>query len=781
MPARPSWLLSSLLCFALSGFPLGAAAQVGAVEAELRDIESDADNLAHIEMQRSRLRSDTHVEERLTDGELFYRLQDYVRASVIFTDIVENHQGHTAYPDALFLLGDSLFRWGDHLGARTRFRQVIDRADEGRFRPYVQRSLGRLIEIAIHTRDFDGVDGYFARLSQLPPTEIEAATAYFRAKYLYNLAVDATVGADPEVVVPALDPDALERARVAFEAVSPRSDYYIQARYFVGVIFTLRGQYPQAGEAFKRVVATEATTEEQRTVQELGALALGRVHYQADQLEEAFAAYQQIPRVSARFDVALYEIAWAYIRQGDSSRAERALELLSVATPNSKYIPDAKLLRGNLLLRDGRFKDALKTFGDVSDEFDPVREQLNALLLKHEDPGAHFRELVRENLDAFDVNAFLPPLALRWSETNGDMERAMAALSDFADARRLVTETDDMVRRLNSALAAKNSVNIFRDLKAHRERTVGLRNKLANAQAKLIKADAAATKGLGSAELTSVRERRRELETQLGGAPTSAADFQKRSRIADRSFSKLTRQLSELEVQLMGMEAKIVATDRFIEDGFKSAEEAAGVAAYRQELAGQRSAVEEYRERVRTIKVDVESGRLQVGVGDDSFERETRLREEHRALVAKERSLIASLGGRPSSAVDGLFRQVARVSDKLDAHDARVDAVVAERTAEMRKVLDEESVNLDGYRARMTELQTTTEGVIGGIAYANFSSVQQRFYNLVMRADVGAIDVTWAEREEHRRRVEMLTRDRTTSIKALDAEFAEIMDSGSTN
>ena len=120
--------------------------------------------------------------------------------------------------------------------------------------------LGRLIEIAIHIRDFDGIDHYFDRLAQLPPTEVEAATAYFRAKYLYNVAVPFDQVAQPDAPLPQPDPQKLEAARLAFEAVSDRSPYYAQARYFVGVIYTLRGQYSQAIDAFQRVLPLAATT-----------------------------------------------------------------------------------------------------------------------------------------------------------------------------------------------------------------------------------------------------------------------------------------------------------------------------------------------------------------------------------------------------------------------------------------------------------------------------------------------------------------------------------------
>jgi hypothetical protein len=87
-----------------------------------------------------------------------------------------------------------------------------------------------------------------------------------------------------------------------------------------------------------------------------------------------------------------------------------------------------------------------------------------------------------------------------------------------------------------------------------------------------------------------------------------------------------------------------------------------------------------------------------------------------------------------------------------------------------------ETRNVEGYRGQLATLETEAEDVVGGVTFANFSLVRARFYDLVLRADVGTIDVSWAEREEHRTRVEMLTRSRAFEIQALDDEFQEIMD-----
>ena len=792
-PQQPHrWLLSAGLAtlIATSGATFGTALPVSQARAQdlpsigrqVTQLEADARNLSKLPVRRTSLRSPTYVEERLTDGELFYRLHDYTRSSIIFTDIVDSHPQHRAFPDALFLLADSLFRAGDVLGARTRFRQIIDRADERAFRPYVQRALGRLIEISIRTRDFDGVEELFQRLSRLPPSEIEAATQYFRAKYLYNRAVptdEVMRDSAGSTTVPQVDQAALDESRQAFEAVQERSPYYLQARYFVGVIFTLKGQYPQAIDAFRRVLRGAATTPEHEEIIVLTQIALGRLYYETDRLDQAVEAYQRVPRTSTQFDVALYEIAWVHIRQGDSTQAERALEVLSVAAPESRFIPDGKILRGNLLLRNGRFADANTVFREVSQQFGPVRRELDAMIASHDDPRAYFRDLVRNNMENFDANAFLPPLATRWARTEGDMGRALAVLSDLGECRSLVRDTTELIDRLNAVLGSPNRINAFADLREQRQMSISARNRLARARRQLIAIEGS---GAASGELEQVRSERRRVEELLGNLPTSDEDFAARSDRLLNRYRSLDRDARNLEVELMGMEARITATTRFMADTASARTDAAGAEALASELRIQQQAIVAYREQIDQIHLMVERARLQVGVGDERYMRDDRTRQEYSRLVERERELIRqSGGGARLSESDAIFAKIQRIEQTLDQKDRVIDEVVAERTAEIQRVIDEETLKVSGYRTQLAALEGETVEVVGEITYANFSQVRQRFYDLVLRADVGRIDVSWAQREEHRMRVEMLTRERTRDMQALDDEFREIMDEGATS
>jgi tetratricopeptide (TPR) repeat protein len=767
MPVRRRALVVAIAALC-STFSAAARAQdLDTITRETTAIEGQVDALLREPLEARGRRSPTHVEERLTDGELFYRLRDFVRASIIFTDIVDNYPDHAAYSDALFLLADSLFRASDYLGARTRFREVITRSSDPRFRPFIQRALGRLIEIAIHTRDFDGIEEVFRQLSTLPPAEVEAATAYFRAKYLFSRAVPTEdVLRDPTAQA-RIDIAQLDQARAAFEGVAPGSPYYPQALYFIGVVYTVREQYPQAIDAFTRVLRTESTTPEHQEIVELTHLALGRLYYETDQLDQAIEAYQAVPRTSSRFDVALYEIAWVYIRLGDSVRAERALEVLGLAAPDSRFIPDGKLLRANLLLRNGRLEEAERVFQEVYREFNPVRRELDDLLRAHEaDPIAYFRGLVHENLDVFDANAFLPPTAQRWARLEGDMDRALETLSDLAQARQLVTETSRLVERLTAALAAPNRVAVFADLRRQRERSTQLRNRITRLRRSIL----AAERGSGGAELEAIRGQRRELERFLDRMPTTDEEVAAQDDEVLGQVRRLERELARLEVELLGIEARVTGIEHFLDSPNRTPNPDAD-RAVRAEVSNHRASVREYRRQIQELRIALEAARLGVGVGDDRYVRQERARAEYNQLAERERQL-----GGGGARGDELFRRLAAAERRLDERDGEIERVADERVADIRRQIDEESRRIVGYQQALAELDREAEEVIGAVSYQSFRQVQRRFYDLVLRSDVGRIDVAWAVREEHRMRVEMLTRERQREIQALDDEFREIMD-----
>ena len=773
------WLLLSLLATGMLTGGLPAAAQdLPALERELSDIDASVRRLRSRPLRTQKLRSPTYVEERLADGELFYRLKDYLRASVILTDVVEHYPSHRAYPDALMLLGESLYSAGDVYGARTRFRQILDQSEKQAYQSYLQRALGRLIDIALRTRDFRGVEEYFDRLNRIPPSQIEAATLYAKAKYLYNRAVEPDLSASADDFKGSAlikNPQELAQAQAAFQTVPVKSAYRPQADYFLGVIATLRNDHAAALKAFHRVVAAKSKSSELEPVRDLGYLALGRLYYETVKLKDAARAYQSVPRTSPHFDTALYEVAWVYIRQGDSLRAERSLEVLALAAPNSRYVPDAKVLRGNLLLRNGNFAGSTKAFDEVISVVSPVNRQLQDVVERHADPQAYVRGLVQEDLEAFDLHDFVPRKALMWAEPDVNMQRAMRVIADFGEANRALRETEQLVSRLDGALRAENRVNIFSDLRILSEQSVLLHNRLHRARSKL----SGAYRGGEDAqtELGEIRRERKRLEGLLRDLPLDPEALKERERKARALHSQLSGELRELEVEISGITARLVALDTMAKNPPKALIQNQKL---RDDLAAelkqQHELMANYAQRIAALRLGIEQATLRVGMGDERYKYDESQRNAYRRLVQREHELLSGGAGRLNTRGDQMLLRAERTEQTLDSYDSQVNLAANERAEDMLRKVGEEVVKLEDYHTQIASLGGEAHDVVGDVAYAGFVHLQKRFRDLVLRAEVGKVDLAWAEREEHRMRVEALTTDRAREIQALDDEFREIMD-----
>src|SRR5262249_16990488 len=138
-----------------------ATQQINSVSAGLGSIQAA--------IQKSR-GAEASPAQRIADAVLLLGSKDYARAANVLNEVVEKYPDHpTAFPDALSLLGETYFRSHQYLSARRVFRQVVDRGGEARFAPYQAKALGRLVDIALRTKDYSSLDEIFASMNKVPP------------------------------------------------------------------------------------------------------------------------------------------------------------------------------------------------------------------------------------------------------------------------------------------------------------------------------------------------------------------------------------------------------------------------------------------------------------------------------------------------------------------------------------------------------------------------------------------------------------------------------------
>jgi tetratricopeptide (TPR) repeat protein len=718
------------------------------------------------------------AEQSIADAVLLMGVKDYDRAADVLNQVVEKYQQHpTAYADAVNLLGETYFESAQYLSARRLFDQILDGSDN-RFAPYRERAAIRLVDVALRLKEFDRLDALFARLANVQGAQ--SGLSYAMAK---GQIAQGRLGA----------------AATSLQSVAADSQFVHQAKYLSGVVAVQEaappdppegkkpeavpaGTYAKAVNAFRAVTQLPPDTKEHRHVIDLAWLAIGRLLYEQNEFTQAVDAYNRIDRSSPEFGTMLYELAWVYVRLGDVVRAQRALEVLSVAAPNSQDVADASLLRGDLLLRAGQFDKSRKVYESVRGTYEGMRARVDDFLGQSEDPGVYFDTLSQDQLELFEAGRALPPLVLKWAREGEDGERAFAIIDDVARCRRLIKESNEMIERLNAVLSSPNKIRALPGLRIGAEKALGVLNSLAMARL-TIGEGLEDVEDSVSGQLGQVRAQRKALEARLKLVPVSPADFEGREQDATRQWNKASQGLHRLELEVDTLQATVNGLERMIKDGpevgvVRSPQQ---ITQFEASLAEQKRLLKYYRDQIGQLRRGVEAGKVQVGFGDKRFVEDSQVREQYKQLLAQEVALSAQ--GQGGRALANYAARVQPVLTKADAIDqqiggklAEIEREVATKAADLRSIVQRETANIVDYSLQLEDLDNEARVLVGEVARRNFGRVRERLRNIVLRADVGITEEAWELREEQYTRVRRLKIERARGIQRLQEELEEVLD-----
>jgi hypothetical protein len=194
----------------------------------------------------------------------------------------------------------------------------------------------------------------------------------------------------------------------------------------------------------------------------------------------------------------------------------------------------------------------------------------------------------------------------------------------------------------------------------------------------------------------------------------------------------------------------------------------------RSELSRYQHEANGMRQELEHLRNDIDTARYQLGVGDIGDKSDSELAVQIGDLSKQERNLIA----KSDSPVGRRVEKVYQVIDSTEAilshfsQDVENEAII--RVGKMRQQVRAEKDQVAAYRKELIMLSDEAEEVVGGVAFENFLHVRDRFYELVLKADVGLIDVVWLFKEEHTNRITNLSKARVDEIKRLDEKFQEV-------
>jgi tetratricopeptide (TPR) repeat protein len=668
----------------------------------------------------------------LTNAEAVSRFQDY-----LFLHLIGEHQpaaeGFFAlvttgvladaglHRDAEWYLAEALVGLQNYKTAASRFQAIVDDPAH----PFRDDGVRRLLELY-------AISGDKESFSKLYDAEIASGRVQPTGLITYSLAKSFYQQKD------------YAQAEQFFGQVTAENPWYGRARYFLGTIQVIRGNLDAAKTEFQTVSDLSIQTTEDRLVHDLALLALGRISYHTEDYFNASEFYNRIGGDSRYQPDKLYEIIWTSIRRERWRDALNNVEIFLLAYPEHEYSAQLRLLQGHLNFQERAWNDALGAYEQVISEYGPVQARFAALA----QPGSSADVAVREVLETQSGSTDLPAYAVAMMRSDPELSRAIGVFRNLESERLDIEASERIISELRAFIDGAGSIGSY-----ERARTDALTMSQSALETRLalLEVEERWLDSLGevavNAKLTELANARRALLSRVEPLAGSVAT-------AAKELSTYERSMGEVHAEADNARREAGDRERRIE-------------VLRTEL----SSIAGLDEATRQAKL-AEIDKLGAEVAQfraleaDADQRMAQLRAPSAAVtvnVAEMTTLYAEVASLSQQFIDVRPKRPGLViADRADADHRMLDDAFARLTGVYESVLRNEGVEVSGIRKRFEEEvvavaaeRTDYEALLGDartvsleITRQGFGRLEDFFADSILKADMGIVDVFWAQKLE---------------------------------
>jgi tetratricopeptide (TPR) repeat protein len=748
------------------------SARLASYEAETRDLG--------VALPPPNQTGNTATGHRLVDAEVSYSLGDYDAAALVLFDYV----GHPG-PDqetATFYLAESLYEKGDRGAAHGYYAQLVASGNVSSH--YYQPALERLVELAIATHDPADAQQWLGDMDRLSPGLRLPSIPYVRGKFAFAQGN-------------------YDEALAYFQDVPKGTDYELQALYYTGTTLVAKKDLPRATEVFTDLIARPPRSSNDRRVVELGQMALGRLFYERDEPTKSIDSYLLVDRRSDLFPDALYEVSWVYVKNKQYDKALRALELLAQSEPQSEKTPTVRILEGNLRIRkaqmiraaqvDGtanaaddpqiEYDKANEVFTSTHDQYAPAYTAVSGMIDAKVDPTLYLAQLAGRSGHVFAATAPLPEAAAQMLRDEPEVQRVVSVETDLDGVSTDVAEIEATIARLEGVLAANDKSNVYPSLAGRRARIAGIQNELLKLRDDL--ADRQAQLVNPSGELAQLTATRKQLSEQYRAMPNAAAAASDALTAAQQGYDAIDDAANDVQAGIDGAQAIAVALRTYLADPKNVGPSAAVTDTVRTSTLAQLDAATTEAaaidDELAATRREVQLGRDLASAGDAGLTAARTLRKQVTAAQSAEERVLAGFASashdpEKAAALATLGDRATRIADELDQIDGQIEMMVGQGLAQARTLLDGYRYELGQIQHDLADNEADARGTGGAAIAASLADVKAKLYDIVVRTDVGSVDVAWSQKEDNDDDLKRLNLARSRELKQLRDEFHDILD-----
>ena len=742
--------------------------KLDAIEADLVGVEEEI-NINQGRYVRTIARPEgEHFEARYESAKFHYEEEDYATAAIIFNDLIEfeNVKERPEYQEVQYLLGDCLFRNRNFALAVPHLMKTVAEDAPGERR---QLAILKLVDCFVNLRQFENAQKYYEMLKGGGAGKDFSEIQFDYARALYNLGQ-------------------WDRAFKVFSNVPDDGTYRWQAEYHLGTIKVQQARaliaqrkeeeavslLMEAMLMFDSLLARTPVSKEQRLIRELAILGGARIRVQLDLLDDAMSMYRRIDSRSPFFDQALYEIAWVLLKQEKMQEAENVIEVLLVTVPGSVFVPEAHLLKANILMRREEYSEAELQFKSIIDRYLGTVETLDLMVAQSK--GQSSEKILQIQASK---KGELSVTAMNWLKHRTSVDRAVRLQALIEEGYKDTQHSQRVMDALAVHLNQKNKANIFSNQREGREKGKDVEHRLTGLDRDLLDLTALVAGARDEKRLQKARENRKELEAKYAAVPKTEKERSKRRMNNLLRLDNLRRSADSLEKEIVNNMDPVIEDVRRRYLFWKNHPDASQekLAAIEKELNDLRTQRNEAFKATRSSLEEVSKQREITKIGDQAESEDDKIRKDLEKAIEEEKRLFAALpaGGATGEMIDRLKEQRKRLDQAKDDNKkylADLEALVAEQAAYLADRVGREAKILQEYYGDVVKYRELARELAAEVAFDNLLHVRNMFHEIVLRADVGNVDIAWEKRDRLRAKIDQLLNQRTQEQQVLDRAFA---------
>ncbi len=348
--------------------------------------------------------------KRLAEALKKFEKKKYGEAAMGFERVAsgKSRDGRGNRQRAQFLLGQSLYKMGYYQSALTVFDDV---SAQGPAHRYFGDTLAWLGALASKLPESSGIIEKVGRygvgaLGQFKDENpgMYNQLLYLMGRHLYSQA-------------------SFRQAIDVFQEVDVSSPQYAYAKFFEGISFVRMRKARPAIASFRAILdaidAGDVTGVDEDRMENLAWISLARVYYTAANqggkidgtlLGQSVESWTKVEQSSEYWLDSLFESSWAFFLADEYSRALGNVHTLYSPYFEDSFYPEALVLKAVTFFVNCQVDNAEATVAKFHDLYDPVKQELDAVLRKHQENADFFEFLKRVRADEAQLSPRARPI-----------------------------------------------------------------------------------------------------------------------------------------------------------------------------------------------------------------------------------------------------------------------------------------------------------------------------------------------------------------------------------